>query len=264
VPFVLAAEAGDVRDRVLGEVRGRIEAWPDVDWWYDHDDAKIVESRGTEAVLNAFVVAGTDAAPRALDILFETQRADGGWDWLDFGLAPWERKDAELAGAAFAAIAVARTPDYRAPPARLDALRGFIAARVRAGMPLHDKLFVLWAATHDARLLDARRRAAFVADIVRVQRTDGGFALADLGTWTRKDGTPNRATASDGYATAFAAYVLGRIDRASPAVTRARRWLLDHQSADGSWPGVSMNDDDAFNRSLMTDAATAYAVLALQ
>ncbi|MFN0252306.1 MAG: hypothetical protein ACKV2T_35855 [Kofleriaceae bacterium] len=263
-PFVFMGQAGGVRDRILDAVKDRVEAWPDVAWWYDADAAKISESRGTEAVLNAFALAGTADATRALDIMFAEQRADGGWSWLDFSLAPWEEHRAEILGASFAAIAVARS-GYQPTSAQRTRLIDFITRRLGAAN-LHDKLTVLWAASYESGLLPAAQRAAFVSEVGAVQRRDGSFALAELGTWVRTDGTPNRATAGDAYSTGFAAYVLARIDPVGSAdrIARARNWLVTRQDQSGAWIGVSLNDDDAFNRGLMSDAATAFAMLALR
>lgn len=264
-PFVLVGdEAGGVRARVLERVRDRVRAWPDITWWYTSDADKVAESRGTEAVLNAFALAGTADAKRALDIMFDEQRPDGGWSWLDFGLAPWELSDAEIVGAAFAVIAVMRS-SYEPPAAKRTALVDFIRRKL-ASAHLHDQLTVLWAASYDRELLAPEQRAEIVAAVVAAQRNDGGFALADFGTWRRKDGTSNRSTTSEGYATAFAAYVLSRVDPADSSghAARARRWLAAHQDRSGAWLGVSLNDDDVFNRDLMSDAATAFAVLVLR
>ena len=40
---------------------------------------------------------------KALARLWEVQRADGAWDWLDFGLEPYETSDAVFHGATVAA-----------------------------------------------------------------------------------------------------------------------------------------------------------------
>lgn len=265
-PFVLADTGSPERTRIVNEVTARLAAWPDVTPWYATDDDKIAESRGTESVLNAFALAGTPDATAALDAMYREQRADGGWSWLDFDLAPWEEHHAELTGAVLAAIATTRTDGYRADKTRVAALRGFIAANKRAGLYLHDELALLWASRTVDDLVTANEVRRYAADLRKVQRPDGGFSLADLGPWRRTDGSANVADASDGYATAFAALGLAVVTDAetSATVAAARCWLASHQRDDGSWPGRSLNDDDAFNRSLMTDAATAYAVIALR
>jgi hypothetical protein len=264
VPFVLISEGSGTRSRILAEVSGRIAAWPDVEVWYGSDADETARSLGTEAVLNALAVGGTKDSTRALELMFEQQRPDGGWHWLDFGLAPWEGEDADLAGAAFALIAIGRA-SYHPPAAKLTALLELIAARKRDTLHRHHQLMLLWASRDVAGVLTQPEIRAYAAEVRTAQRPDGGFSLADLGPWARSDGSANLAIASDGYATAFAAYVLGQLeDRDSLAAAAAARcWLIGRQAASGSWPGRSVNDDDDFNQGLMTDAATAYSVLAL-
>jgi hypothetical protein len=74
------------------------------------------QSRGTEAVLNLLILAGEDALQnrqalngpthKAFKELWKEQRADGAWDWLVFGLEPYESADSLYYGAALAAMAV--------------------------------------------------------------------------------------------------------------------------------------------------------------
>ena len=44
---------------------------------------------------------------------------------------------------------------------------------------------------------------------------------------------------------------------------RGFQWIAKNQGDNGSWPGQSVNVSDAQNKMFMTDAGTAYAVLAL-
>src|SRR5207244_6914329 len=101
--------------RLLEEAARRVNTYDAHEPLYDFNEAKKKESRGTEAVLNALVLARADAEQKrreaseptrkALRRLWETQRSDGTWDWLDFGLEPFESLDAPYYGAALAALA---------------------------------------------------------------------------------------------------------------------------------------------------------------
>ena len=85
-----------------------------------------MESWGTESVLNALLLSlndrrlglhgPSDSTREALRNLWALQQADGpdagSWDWLDFGLRPWEASEARYYGAALAAIAVGSAPGY--------------------------------------------------------------------------------------------------------------------------------------------------------
>ena len=91
--------------RVLADVVKRVELWNEVGPFYPDQTLglpKTSESRGTEAVLNALILATRDEDGGALTS--ETRRAfenlwalqftrgedAGSWAWLNFGLAPWE------------------------------------------------------------------------------------------------------------------------------------------------------------------------------
>ena len=48
-----------------------------------------------------------------------------------------------------------------------------------------------------------------------------------------------------------------------PDVKKGLSWLAHNQAEDGSWPGHSVNDTTAQVKGFMTDAATAYASIAI-
>src|SRR5579862_2764263 len=110
IPYVLARRALR-RARGMGEptpqeARLLDETLRRVDTYGNHEPlykSKDDQSRGTEAVLNFFILAGADARQnrqvasepirKALEELWKQQRADGAWNWLDFGLEPYETTD---------------------------------------------------------------------------------------------------------------------------------------------------------------------------
>jgi squalene-hopene/tetraprenyl-beta-curcumene cyclase len=286
-----APAAAEARTRAATHLR--VAHWSELDsprfeLMYDSDDQKKVESRGTEAVLNALVLARGDAtlgrtepsaATRAaLGHLWATQTiagsTSGSWDWLNFGLEPWESPRSRAFGAALAAIAVGTAPGYLANPRDAASARGVreLGDYLRRRFPkenLHNRVWIVLASTAIAdRLSDDQKRQ--VLDQLRaLQQADGGWALAPLGDYTRVDGT-EQATDSDGYATGLALHVLLRHERPTvatePALARGLAWVRSHQQADGSWPGRSVNkerDPTTFAGKLMTDAATAFCAWVL-
>jgi squalene-hopene/tetraprenyl-beta-curcumene cyclase len=85
--------------------------------------------------------------------------------------------------------------------------------------------------------------------------------------WKRRDDTP-LDTLSDAYATGFVAFVLQQaaVPRKEPGLAKALDWLVKNQDAAGNWSAQSLNGkkDLASDRGkFLSDAATAYAVLAL-
>src|SRR5207245_2296242 len=120
--------------KLLAQTTDRVNAWAKLDTpgyrlFYDFNERKKKESWGTEAVLNALVLSFDDryqghtspaaTTRKAFVNLWQTQATDGpqqgSWDWLDFGLQPWEAKTARYHGAALAAIAVGTAPGYYTP-----------------------------------------------------------------------------------------------------------------------------------------------------
>lgn len=267
-------------------VRKRVALWKEVEPYYPDQTVglpKTSESRGTEAVLNALILAERDAATgrlsddtgRALANLWPLQftRRDGtgGWAWLHFGLAPWESDGAEYFGAALAAVAVGTAPgrywEHEAPPDRLDLLRAYLLDEWRS-RPLFDQVMLAWAGGELPDLLSAEETASVVSDLGRVQNADGGWSLSSLREWPREDGSVQDVS-SDGYATGLVAYVLQRagVARNDPGLSRSLEWLASNQSAStGGWWTASLNKDrdpESDRGRFMADAATAFAVLAL-
>ncbi len=242
--------------------------------FFGQGDKPIVrKSLATEAVMNAAALALDDAAAkrpaspetlRALDVMWRMQSPDGGWDWMTFDLEPWEASaDTGLAYAALAAGVESGESAERHKPQRA-ALFQRLRARLgdqKEPMRVPDVLVALWASERLPGLLDIPLARAALGRIVPTQRADGGFALAGWG-----HGKLAQADApSDGYATALAAVALCKSDKAGVQLaSRAIEWLRGHQRADGSWPARSVNKEEELNDGYMIDAATAFAVLALE
>ena len=277
--------------QLLDQTRKRVANWKRLDTeafglLYDFSDRKKQESLGTEAVLNTVILALDDryqgrsspsvVTKQAFSNLWATQRQagdhQGTWDWLDFNLGPWERPEARYFGAALAAIAVGTAPGYYTPgadaatDARVKLLQGYL----KAGLPrqnLHNRAWGLWAATQVEGILSKAERKKLVDQLLDRQQEDGGWSLPALGRWVRSDGTAQE-TASDGYATGLVLHVLqtAGVPKDDAKVTKGLDWLRHHQLATGAWRGVSVNkqrDPASHAGKFMSDAATAYAVLAL-
>ena len=90
-----------------------------------------------------------------------------------------------------------------------------------------------------------------------------------VGGWKRKDNTP-LDTRSDGYATGLVAFALEQAGapHAQAELKRALVWLSQNQNqSDGRWAAFSLNKQRELSSDagrFMSDAATAYAVLALE
>ena len=149
--------------RLVENVVKRVQLWREVDPFYPDQTRglpKTSESRGTEAVLNALILASRDArggtltadARQAFDNLWALQFRNGdlkgAWAWLNFHNEPWEGNGSAYFGAALAAIAVGTAPgEYSANQDiqdRLTLLRGYLQ-RGADTVSLFNRMMALWA-----------------------------------------------------------------------------------------------------------------------
>lgn len=273
-------EPNAVERKLLANVSKRVSLWQDVQAYYSDKSGpgKSAESRSSEAVLNALVLARAQspAAPDALRAMFalqlKTGDVRGSWNWMNFHYEPWEAGDSGFWGATLAGLAVGWAPEsFRADPAiqeDLDLLAEYLRREQDCQATLN-RAVALWAAGKLPRLLKPEQREAIVAAIAAQQRDDGGWNTASLAIrdWKRVDGTA-LDTASDGYATGLMVVALEQsgVASAKGPAAKGRAWLLSHQDASGAWLSVSLNkkrDPQSDAGRFMTDAATAYAVMAL-
>ena len=267
--------------KTLDQIRRRVDHWAELEQprfglYYDFDEDKKLQSRGTEAVWNALILGrqGVGGEPdettrRAFDHLWSTQVREGPeagtWAWLDFGLGPWEAGAGRYFGATLGALAAADAPSASRPDERLDALRAYLRTH-REAQDLHNHAWLLLASSRLDGLLTAAERGPIVDRLLAARHLDGGWSLGTLGSYKRGDGTPIPA-APDGYATGLALLALRpAVGADHPAVAGGVRWLRANQRADGSWVGHSVNKarkpETQVGR-FMSDAATALAAMAL-
>lgn len=296
---LLGEDGSSAQERaLLDDVTKRVRLWKDIGPFYtdQYGVHKAAESRGTEAVLNALILACHDAQDGRLSsdtrvafnnmwTLQQTTGDDNGaWRWLQFNNEPFEARDSQFYGAALAAVAVGSAPEnYRATPAirdGLDRLREYLKRQYAAQSTIN-RVVLLWAAAKLPGLLDSGQQKSLVSEVFDQQRADGGWCLASLAwTWTgwgmpslikmwmRSDVTPLSAR-SDGYATGLITFALLQVGvpRGDVHLQRALAWLTRNQNqTEGQWAAYSLNhrsEPSTYTGRFMDDAATAYAVLAL-
>ena len=287
---------------LMQNVEKRVASWSEmVPFYSDANDGpgKTAQSHATEAVVNAVILANYDAQNGHLRPVTRTAFEEawalqemagddaGGWKWQDFGLAPWESASSGYQGATWLMLAVENAPDgYAKEPQvqeRLERLRQYLRRRY-AEQPLVNQLYVLWLSTQASEVLTASDRTSLLEKVQSLQLPDGGWSLVTLdprsgmgsNQWNRlrdqfKEQLKNivNPLESDGYATGLVAVVLEESgkNREDQSLSRALDWLEKHQGSDGSWRTYSLNGhpDPQSNLGLfMSDAATAYAVMALE
>jgi squalene-hopene/tetraprenyl-beta-curcumene cyclase len=271
---------------MFDSVEKRVSMWSNMVPFYsdaNNGPGKTAQAHSTEAVLNAVILASYDSRQghlrpitrRALDQAWALQLASGddagGWLWQDFHLAPWESNQSAYQGAALLAVEVGNAPDgYAEEPAvrpHVQSLRGYLR-RQYASQPLINQIYVLWSSPKVPRLLDAEELRALIHKIQGLQQNDGGWKLASLTKWKRVDDSLE-PTESDGLATALAVLAMEESSKGvhDESLNRGVAWLEQHQERDGDWRSASPNklrDPESNIGRFMSDAATGYAVLALE
>lgn len=275
---------------MLESIEKRVGAWPRVDSYYS-DPAHAEPSRSTEVVLNAVILAAYSAnqnrtlpqTERAFDEAWSRQKTDradaGGWDWQNFHEAPWESTESAYQGAAFMAMAVGMMPtQYAGEPTvrnHVQLLEAYLSKSYPT-QPLMNQIYVLWASASIPGLISEAQRTALLTEVARLQHSDGGWSLADLDPQRTLRRSmldlfkrAESADGSDGCATGLTVLALetSGVRRSDPALQRGLAWLEGHQYQDGTWWASSLNgfrDPASEMGRFMSDAATGYAVLALE
>lgn len=285
----LGEEGPSANEReLLANVSKRVRLWNEVLPFYNDEKngaPKTAEARGTEAVLNALILTSYDVragklsedAKLALNNMWGLQLKDGekkgAWIWLNFHNEPWEADDSQFWGATLGALAAGNTPkDYRAASGvqeNVKLLADYLQ-REQESQSLINRTFLLWASSKLPDLLTAKQQKSIIAELVSKQQQDGGWSTSSIvvSTWKRRDGTALE-TKSDGYATGLVSFVLERAGMSArdEHLKRGLAWLSQNQDkSEGQWRATSLNkerDPASDAGRFMSDAATAYAVLAL-
>jgi hypothetical protein len=245
-------------------------------------------------VLNALILASRDEragtvspeARQALANMLALQHSTGddagAWAWLNFSLRPWESTTSPYFGAALAAIAIGMEPENYASSRDIQPnvarLRAYLNDHLdqplwrrllrRDDAGLLNRAMLLWASARMPGLITQDEQRSLIAALEDAQAGDGSWRLTALGSWSHFDlASPD--TTGDGYATGLVAYALEQsgIQPNDSHLSRALAWLAQHQDpATGMWHAWSLNkkrDPASDVGKFMSDAATAYAVLAL-
>jgi squalene-hopene/tetraprenyl-beta-curcumene cyclase len=274
-----------IEGQVWANVSKRVALWKDVAPFYSDQRnglPKTSESRGTEAVLNALILATRDAAEQRLSdetrtalghlwpLQMKTGPLNGAWAWLNFGYEPWESNDGAFYGATLAAMAIGSAPgSYASSPEAqdgLELLRSYVQREVTR-QPIMNRLMAAWASTRLTGLLTSDQSREVIQAALALQQEDGGWSMASLGTYKRRDGT-SLETASDGYATGLVTLVAQEAALSEDTqVRKGLAWLQRNQNPQtGQWPAASLNrqrDPSSDAGRFMSDAATAYAAMSL-
>lgn len=227
----------------------------------------------TEVIATGAALAFNDAATtktlhpltrKALDRMWTVQREDGGFTWIKCNWPPMESDDHY--GVTLAALAVGVAPGQYAQTEA--AVKGMAKIREylksNPGPTLHHRTMVLWASSAVEGLLTESEKSTIINELMALQKSDGGWGLATLGDWKRKD--PNEqqdVEHSDGYGTGFVIYVLMKngVKADDSRIQHGISWLKTHQRESGRWFTRSLYRD---SKHYITHAGTAFAVMALR
>jgi squalene-hopene/tetraprenyl-beta-curcumene cyclase len=230
-----------------------------------------------ERVGIAFALAWDDAhttgklrpdTRQALRQMWAAQRPQGYWYKMGCGSFPPLEND-QYYSATLAALAAGVAPEgYTRTTEAQDGLTRLRRYLTKAPVPdLHHRAMLLWASLHVEGLTTSAEREETVKALLARQRGDGGWSMANLRRRHAPPGSP-----SDGYATAFAVYVLRQagLSASRSEVARGVAWLKSNQRASGRWftPSPAAGDQTeggVGTRDLyVQNLGTAFAVLALK
>ena len=153
--------------RVAEQVARRIGYRGDDQPYYDHTEAKKsnpVASRPSSmqshSPVSTTLQCPSDRQPlvaAAMARMWDVQRSDGAWDWLDFGLEPYKAPDAVFQGATMAAVAAGspagrQAANSEAAHAGIERLRGYLRSRVTSQRAFNRAWMLLAAARLDGLL----------------------------------------------------------------------------------------------------------------
>jgi squalene-hopene/tetraprenyl-beta-curcumene cyclase len=283
--------------RLIEDVTLQVRLWKDVGPYYSDQgyDDKTAESRGTESVLNALILASHDAQSgqlsddtrAAFDRMWAMQqstRANAGpWPWLQFDQEPWAANDSACY-AALAAMAVGTAPGNYASTPEIQGNLAHLCEYLNRESPAKstiNRIFLLWASTELPGILSQERQKAISHEAPSKQQVDGGWRLASItwkwsgwglksvaNMWIRGGGTVMEGK-SDGVATGLITLAPKQagVPADNPQLKHGLSWLMSNQNAmEAFCPVSSVNKrwhiSSDTGRS-MSDAATAFAGLAL-
>ena len=264
--YVLSVSEVDPRRPAYAEVRRFTEAIvrerperPRNQRW----DTEVVVTAAALAVGDAHAGGKLHPVTRTgLDRMWTLQREDGAWDWGKCEWPPMETDD--YYGVTVALLAAARAPeDYASSPAAREGLGKIRAYLAKHPAPsIHHKGMLLWASKGVDGIMPEADRKKTAEELLSLQRPDGGWNAASLGSWKRADGTPQDVESSDGYGTGFVLTVAraGGVPATDERIRRGVEWLKTHQRESGRWYTRSLHSD---GKHYLTHAGTAFALLAL-
>jgi hypothetical protein len=199
--------AGLVERQLIANLKKRVENWDKIVsrstggknlFLPFYSGGRKPSALGTEAVLNALVLANYDArrargvlsasTKKALHHLWGQQQPDGAWLWLDFGLNPWE-KDGTYYGAALAAVALGTAGKQYYDRADIRAQVGGLKKYLQSQLPiqpLHHRVLALWASSQLPGILSRVDQDRLMEELFKAQEADGGWGLPKLKQGVRK------------------------------------------------------------------------------
>ena len=255
-----------------GEVRGFFESYYLERWGKGNTPPKHAYNPvvvGSALAFNDAQTSGELSAVtrQTLDMMWKTQRSDGGWNWAKCGWAPMEIDD--HFGVTLAALAVGIAPgNYRESEAAkkgMEKIRQFLEKN--RAHSLHHRIMLAWASLRIDGLIEDSKRKEILKEMLSKQLSGGGWAtpafLVDWEDYERLDKKPHDPSTPDAYGTGLAIIVAREmgIPAKDQRIQKGIEWLKNNQRQSGSWITRSPAED---SKHYITNTSTAFAVLALQ
>lgn len=272
--YLMARPALEEVSKTSGEVRNLFKEYITDRWNADTGTPPKLGDYRTVVVATGLVfhdvqTTGTlsDVTLQALDLMWATQRDDGGWTWAKCGWAPMEIDDhyGVTLAVLTAGIASSTHPENKSSDRGIKRALEYLGSNPKPS--LHHRVMLGWASRYTEGILTHKQQMAIVQEVLDTQLPDGGWStgkmLSDWKEFKRKDQKPQVLTASDGYATGLALILLAEFGFASdePLIKNAIAWIKQNQDSDGKWFCPSPSKD---SKQFFTNIGTAFSVLGLQ
>ena len=279
-------EPGAAEQAMLASIRKRVRMWNEVQPFYSdavYGAGKEVESRNAESVLNAVILPSYDARhghlsettrtafDNAWALQSKTGPDAGAWVWQNFDYTPWESKESQYHWAALMADGRRQRAGQLSQRSENRRQSRRLCTAICAATMMHNRCSTKSSCSGLRRnfpICSLRPAQSICSpNFTDCSAKTAAGASSDLGTWQRRDKTPLE-TQPDGYATGIITLALEENHIANAHVQRGVAWLDANQDkTTGAWPAWSLNKNRDLKSNVgqfMSDAATGYAVLALE
>ena len=270
-------ELGEESSAIVDYIGDRLENWTERRPWYP---SKASESDSTELIISAFArsqfeksgaIAVSSQTMQSIRLMTKFQEEDGSLPWLNYSLQPLESADAKSFGAALAAVTFSTLDVNQRQEfsVEIENLKKYLRKEWSKPETADvNRLNVVWASSKLKGILSDSEIQETLTHSYSGQLANGGIPIESVSAWTANHRPSISPAQANSYATSYLLYVtqmagMEKNDHIAAKFQLGTHWLQTNQLEDGSWQGVSLNSNRAFNNRLASDLATGFGLAVL-